>query len=123
MTFTTINFKYNGLDEVQQLAPLVEQKFEAFEKYVKEGASVTCDFEFEKVAPQQSGDIYRTEANLMIDGTLYRAEATEASFEKSIDELRDELDKELRRAKSKQVTMDKQAGRSAKEQMLEQGIS
>lgn len=119
MTFPTINYKYNGLEEAQPLAAVVDQKFTAFMKYIHGNEAVTCDVEFEKVAPKQQGQVFRVEANLMIDGTLYRAEATEESFEKAIDEMRDELDKELRRAKDKQVSLDKQAGRSAKEQMLE----
>jgi ribosomal subunit interface protein len=118
MTFPTINYKYNDLAEAQTLATVVDQKLAAFDKYLTGARAITCDVEFAKVAPQQSGQIYRLEANLLIDGTLYRAEATEESFEKAIDEVRDELDKELRRAKEKHETLDKQAGREMKEKLL-----
>lgn len=118
MTFPIINFKFNNLPEAQTLAPLVDQKMAAFEKYLHSNKPVTCDVEFEKVATQQSGQVHRVEVNLMINGTLFRAEATEESFEKAIDEVRDELDKELRRSKEKQETLDKQAGREMKEKML-----
>jgi len=118
MTFPTINYKFNDLAEAQALTELIEQKCAAFEKYLHDNQSVTCDVEFEKVAPRQNGQIHHLEVNLNIDGSLFRAEATEESFEKAIDEVRDELDKELRRAKEKQVTRHKQAGREAKEQML-----
>ena len=118
MTFPTINYKFNDLPEAQQLTDLVEQKCAAFDKYLHGKSSAVCDVEFEKVAPRQNGQVHRLEVNLMIDGTLYRAEATEESFEKAIDEVRDELDKELRRAKEKQATIDKQAGRAAKEQLV-----
>lgn len=114
MTFPTINFKFNGYDEAQRLANLVDQKFAALEKYVAHAGSATCDVEFEKVTNQQSGNVFRMEANLLVDGTLYRAEATEESFEKAIDEMRDELDKELRRAKSKQDSLSKKFGRKLK---------
>jgi len=66
--------------------------------------------------------VHRVEVNLMVDGALFRADATENSFELAIDEVRNELDKELRRAKDKQVTMDKSAGRAAKEQMLDASL-
>jgi len=118
MTFPLINFKFNNLEEAHALADLVEQKLHSVEKYLSNEDSGTCDVEFSKIAAQQNGQIHRLEVNLMIGGTLYRAEATEESFEKAIDEVRDELDKELRRAKDKQVTLDKQAGREAKEQMM-----
>lgn len=118
MTFPTVNFKFNGLKEAQALAELVEQKCAAFEKYLHDGSSVNCEVEFDKVAPKQNGAIHHLEANITIDGSLYRAEATEESFEKAIDTVRNELDKELRTAKEKQETKDKQAGRAAKEQMM-----
>ncbi|MCB9814972.1 ribosome-associated translation inhibitor RaiA [Candidatus Nomurabacteria bacterium] len=118
MTFPTINYKFNDLDEAQALTDLIEQKFTSLEKYLHRGNSGTCDVEFSKVSPQLSGKVHQVGVNLLVEGTLYRAEATEESFEKAIDEVRDELDKELRRAKDKQVTMDKQSGREAKEMML-----
>ena len=118
MTFPTINYKFNSLAEAQALTNIVEQKCATLEKYLQNTTSVSCEIEFEKVATQQSGQIHRVEANITVDGTLYRAEATEESFEKAIDEVRDELDKELRRSKEKRETLQKQGGREAKEQIL-----
>jgi ribosomal subunit interface protein len=119
MQFPIINFKYNDLKEASALSGLMEQKMQTLTKFLGEDQAIVCDIEFEKVAPQQSGKVHRIEINLMVDGTLFRADATEDNFESAIDEVRNELDKELRRAKDKQVTLDKQAGRQAKEQMLE----
>ena len=118
MTFPTINYKYNDLSEAQALSDIVEQKCSTLEKYLHGGESVTCDVEFQKVAPQQNGQVHKVEVNLMIDGTLFRAEATEESFEKAIDEVRADIDKALRRSKEKHATLDKQAGREAKEKMM-----
>jgi ribosomal subunit interface protein len=118
MTFPIINYKFNDLDEAQALREIVEQKFSSLEKFLQRDNFGTCDVEFTKVPSHQNGRIHNVGVNLMIEGTLYRAEATEESFEKAIDEVRAELDKELRRAKDKQVTMDKQSGREAKEQMM-----
>ena len=122
MTIPTINYKFNDLPEAQALTELVEHKCEAFAKYLHDGESVTCEVEFQKVAPQQNGEVHQVEVNLTVEGTLYRAVATEESFEKAIDKVRAELDHELRKAKEKQETKDKQAGRAAKEQMLEAGV-
>jgi ribosomal subunit interface protein len=122
MTFPNINYKFNDLPEAQALTALVEQKCAAFEKYLHGKGSAVCDVEFEKVAPAQNGQVHRLEVNLQIDGTLFRAEATEESFEKAIDVVRAELDTELRKAKEKQETKDKQSGRAAKEQMMEAGV-
>jgi len=122
MEFPIINFKYNDLKEAMGLSDLMEQKMQSLTKFLSKDQSITCDVEFEKVAPQKSGQVHRVEVNLMVDGALFRADATENSFELAIDEVRNELDKELRRAKDKQVTMDKSAGRAAKEQMLDASL-
>ncbi len=117
MTFSTINYKYNSIEEAKSLATVVEQKFSTLEKFIGEKAVVICEVEFEKVASHQNGRVYRVEANLTINGDLYRAEATEESFEKAIDEVRHGLEQELRKAKDKHATLEKDAGRVAKEQL------
>lgn len=121
MTFPTINYKFNDLPEAQALTEIVEQKCAAFEKYLHNNSAASCDVEFQKVAPRQNGQVHHLEINLKIDGQLFRAEATEESFEKAIDEVRNELDKELRRAKERQKTLRKQAGREVKEKMMVAG--
>ncbi|MCA9355481.1 ribosome-associated translation inhibitor RaiA [Candidatus Kaiserbacteria bacterium] len=118
MTFPTIQYKFNDLNEVRALTDVVEQKLEVLHKYFRGAEPSICDVEFSKSAPHKNGEVHKVEINLVLDGTMYRAEASEASFEKAIDEVRDELDKELRRAKEKQVTLEKQAGREVKEKMI-----
>jgi ribosomal subunit interface protein len=118
MSFGTITYKYNGIEEAKELSDVVDQKLAALEKFVSEDADVSCEVEFEIAAAHLQGRIYRVEINLSIDGVLHRAEATEESFEKAIDEARNELDQELRRAKDKQVTLEKDAGRAMKEMLL-----
>ena len=119
MEFPIINFKYNNLKEAVALSDLMEQKMQSLTKFLNESQSITCDVEFEKVAPQRAGQVHRVEVNLLVDGALFRAESTEDSFEMAVDEVRSELDKELRRSKDKQISLDKNAGRAAKEQMLD----
>jgi ribosomal subunit interface protein len=117
MTTPTYNFKLNNLAETEPLQTLVEQKFAAFAKYWGDH-EVLCEVEFAKVAPQQNGQVHRLEVTMTVGGSLYRADAVEENFEKAIDEVRDELDKQLRRAKDKEDTLNKKAGRELKEEML-----
>lgn len=113
-----IIYKYNDQEEAKTLTPIVEAKLSSLNKFIEDEAVALCEIEFEKVAPQQSGNIYRIEVNVTIDGKLHRAEATEASFEKALDEVRSELDKEMRRAKGKQASILKRAGRKLKDTLL-----
>lgn len=115
MTFPTVTYKYNNVDGAEQLAGIVDKKVESLGKFIKDGVVAQCEVEFEKVAEQKHGKIHRVEANLTINGTLYRAEATEETFEKAIDEVRNELDKEIRRSKDKTGSLLKRAGRNIKE--------
>lgn len=114
MSFSTINYKFNGIEEAKLLAPMVEQKFAPLQKLLKPDAAVTCEVEFEKAAAHTHGRVYRVEANIFVNKTLFRAEATEYSYEEAIDKVRDELDSELSRAKDKHNTLRKRAGRAFK---------
>lgn len=102
MQFT---YKRNNLTDTAAAEALIELKYPALAKYWTEGLVAKCEIEFEKVAQKQAGNVYRVEANLTVDGTLYRAEATLESFEKALDEVRNELDKVLRRGKAKRQTL------------------
>jgi ribosomal subunit interface protein len=117
MTFPIINYKYNSIEEAKSLADVVDQKFAPLGVFVDEEAKSACEVEFERLSAHQNGRVHRIEANITINGILYRAEATENTFEEAVDKVRDELDRELSRAKDKQVTQSKDAGRIAKEML------
>ncbi len=115
MTLPIINYKYNGNEEAKNLTEIIEQKLSVLEKFITDGAALTCDVEFEKVTAQQQGRIFRVEVNLGVNGELFRADATEESFERAIDVVQNKLDQELRRAKEKNETNHKKGGRTLKE--------
>ncbi|MCA9366609.1 ribosome-associated translation inhibitor RaiA [Candidatus Kaiserbacteria bacterium] len=116
MAFPIINFKV-GSDEVTEAhKELATSKLSSLERHIT-GTATVCDVEFEKITNQQSGNVYRVETNLSVDGKLYRAEATSDSFEKAIDMMRNEIDKEIRRASSKRETLFKRGGRKIKEML------
>jgi ribosomal subunit interface protein len=117
MAFPMIKFKATNTELTGQLQDLMEMKLHSLEKFIGDETDVKCEVEFEKVTAQNSGPIHRVETNLYLKGTLYRAEATEMSFEEAVDEVRNELDKELRRAGKKQETMLKRGGRKIKEML------
>ena len=119
MTFININYKYNNLVGTKQLTDLVEQKLETLHKFVPDTTDALCDVEFEKVGAHHNGKVHRVEINLSVDGALYRAEATEESFERAIDVARNELDRELRSAKDKSETLEKKEGRALKSLLIE----
>ena len=116
-----VNFNYNNHEEAQELTDITEQKLDSLNKFISPDQAVLCDAEFDKVAANQKGAIFHFSVNLQIDGVLFRAEATEESFEAAVDEVRAELDKKLRRTKSKKDSLGKKAGRALKQLISRQG--
>lgn len=117
MTFPTITYKHTNVEPDERLQQLIEQKFSALDKYIGNETDVRCAVEIEKTNGKEANKSHRVEVNFWLTGTLYRAEATDESFEKAVDEVREELDKEVRRAHKKHNSLLKKGGRKIKEMM------
>ena len=115
MAFPMIQFKATNTELIGELQDILEMKLHSLEKYLGDETNLKCEAEFEKVTTQTSGPIYRVDVNLYVGGKMFRAESTEVSFEEAIDEVRNELDKELRRSNKKRETLFKKGGRKIKE--------
>ncbi|MCB9810848.1 MAG: ribosome-associated translation inhibitor RaiA [Candidatus Nomurabacteria bacterium] len=121
MSFSNIIFRNTNVTVEEKLHDLVEQKFTSLEKYIGDETDLKCEVEFEKIASHNTGDIYRVEANLWLSGKMHRAEATKDTFENAIDEVKEELDRELNKDSSKRQTLMKKGGREIKEAMRSGG--
>ena len=117
MSFQNITFKHTNSDTDSRIHNFVTQKLSVLEKYVDDVAVVKVEVEFEKVAPHNSGDICRVEINVVVGGTLYRAEQTKSTFEAAVDVAKDELDQEMRRAHKKKHSMFRKGARQIKDMM------
>jgi ribosomal subunit interface protein len=113
-----ITYKYNDLEEAKYLKLIMDQKLAVLEKFVNDGIPALCEVEFQKVTGHQSGRVFRVEANVTVNGKMYRAVSTEESFERAIDEVKSELYAELRGAKDKEFSLLKRAGRKLKESII-----
>jgi ribosome-associated translation inhibitor RaiA len=95
---------------------LAESKFAALERYVGEkgdAALLECEIE-ESVAAVRAGARYRVEGNLSVNGKMYRAEAMGDTLEGAVDQVRDDLAGELRRAHGKERGLLRRGGRMVK---------
>ena len=117
MSFPNISFKATNTESDEVLQDLVTEKFLSLDKFIGEETDVKCEVEFEKETASQTGDIFRVEVNLWLHGNLNRVEANSESFEKSIDIVRNEMGKVLRRAHKKRHSLVKRGGQKIK-QML-----
>jgi ribosomal subunit interface protein len=117
MIFKNITFKHTNIETDQKLDSLVEQKLVSLEKYVNKGSEVRVEAEFEKIPSHKSGPICRLEMNVWLDGSLFRAESTEETFEIAVDVVRNQLDQEMRKSNKKHSSLFRRGARKIKEMM------
>jgi ribosomal subunit interface protein len=117
MAFPTIQFKATNTILESTFQDLVVHKFASLERYIGTATDLKCEVEFEKIGLHQNGNVHRVEVNFYRDGKMFRADATEDSFEKAIDKVRSELDAELNRTFKKRETMLKRGGRAIKDML------
>jgi len=115
-----ITFKHSNIEPDYELQTLVTDKFSPFAKYLGDAAA-RAEVEFEKIVTHQNGPICRIEANVWRNGTLFRAEATEESFLKAVDVVRNQLEHEMERAHDKRINIVRRSARRVKE-MLRFGV-
>ncbi len=110
-----IIFKHTNSDTDSRIHDFVTQKLSALDKYLATSTDVKTEVEFEKIASHRSGAICRVEVNIAVGGALYRAEATEQTFEAAVDVVKGQLDQELRKAHSRRTSLFRRGSRKIKE--------
>ena len=117
MSLPIINYKHKNTEPDIELQELFERKLQSLEKYLGENTDLKIEVEFEHQPGHHDGKLFRLEANVWNDGVLFRADESAQSFELAIDEVRNELDKELRRHRKKKESMYRKGKRAIKNLM------
>lgn len=120
MTFPTIKFKHTNTEPNYELQTLITDKLQTLNKYLTHAKDMRLEVELEKQNSQHKGNIYRMEVNLWRSGILFRSEATEESFNKALDVVRADIDKELERFHDKRMSLFKKGARRIK-QLMQRG--
>ena len=96
----------------QNVEEYLDKRLEAIEKLVDpENPTLLVEVELGKTTKHhQSGDIFRAELNLTIDGNSFRAVSEKGDLNSAIDEMRDEIINELRSYKGKRQSLVKRSG-------------
>lgn len=113
MALTPITFKSTNISVEDRLKQLVTDKFSSLEKFIGTAPNAT-EVEFSKNTAHQHGDICNIEANMTVNGKLFRAQAMRDTFEKAVDDVRDGLEREITRAHEKRDTLVRRGGRMLK---------
>ena len=117
MSFPNIAFKHSQTEVNYKLQDLITAKLATLERYIQGKGDNRCEVEFSKIAPHQNGNIYQVEVNLTSDGVLYRASDVASTFEAAIDGVRSDLDSELKRARTRKLSLWRKGARKMKAMM------
>ncbi len=110
-----INLKTKNFSLTQAIKNYLEQKLNSLDKFLGSDESISADVELAKTTKHhQKGDVFRAEINLNIPGRLIRAAAEEWDLMVAIDAAKDELQREIKSNKEKNISLYKKGARLLK---------
>lgn len=95
------------MDLSPSISRYIEEKIGGLDKFLKQfdPELIEARIEVGKITRgQRKGDIFRAEINLSLNGHLIRVEETEESLPSAIDLVKDELAREIKHYKEKEIT-------------------
>jgi len=112
--------KTKDLNLTDAIEDYLEKKLSSLEKFTSDfnQESIITEIEIGRTTRHhQAGDIFRAEINLSINGKLFRVESERDDLYAAIDEVRDDLEQEIRKFKTKKETVFIRGARSLKKQI------
>ena len=109
--------KTKDLNLTDTIEDYLEKKLASLEKFLSDfnQESIIAEIEVGRTTRHhQTGDIFRAEINLSINGKLFRVESERDDLYAAIDEVRDDLEQEIRKFKTKKDTIYIRGARSLK---------
>ena len=110
-----IKIKTTGIDLTPAIEEYTRAKINSLQKFFphfsKESGELLFEVEIGKTTKHHlKGDVYRAEINFNSDSTHMRSEATKDDLYAAIDEVKDEMSRELRRDKRKAIHLLRRSG-------------
>lgn len=114
-----INIKTTGIELSENLHEYVEKRVESLSKIVDiSHPTAVIRVEVGRTTSQQrSGDIYRAEFHVRVEGVEYYASSEKEDLYASIDETRDELLRQARKKKGRMHDLFERGARSLKKRL------
>lgn len=111
-----IKIQATNLELTSDVRDYLDKKLPYFEQFLEHGGGAAlCEVEVEKTtAHHKQGSIYRAEINITDGGSHYRAESRQENIYAAIDEVKDDMSRELKRSKNKKRTLVRRGGAKVK---------
>lgn len=112
----TINLKGTGVEITQEISNYLHKRLETIEKFLpEEGGALIADVELGRTTRHhQAGDIFRAEINLLMGSKSFRAVSEQADLFSAIDDMKDEITRELSTYKEKKLSYLRRGGQKLK---------
>ncbi len=111
-----INIKSTNFNMTPDVEEYITSKMKSVEKFLNTEADeeVLVEFEVERSTHHKNGDVFRAEANLSLKGIMHRAESSESDVRIAIDSVKDQIEKQIRRSKTKRFDLFEKGARKIK---------
>ena len=110
------SLKATNLELTPDISSHIEEVINSLDKFINSADSVVRAWvEIGRISQHhRSGKIYRVEIQINLPGKLVRSEAKEKTIFKAINEVKDELQRELKRYKGRKIAEQKKGARRFK---------
>lgn len=111
------NLKGTGLTISSEVSNYLDKRLEGIEKFLPvDGGGLVVDVELGKTTNHHNaGEIFRAEINIHIGGRSFRAVSEREDLLAAIDEMKDEITRELSSHKEKRISLVRRGGQKLKE--------
>lgn len=112
-----INLKGTALEITSEISSYLDKRLEGIAKFLPgESDGYIVDVELGKTTKHhQAGDIFRAEININIGSKTFRAVSEQADLFTAIDDIKDEMARELSSHKGKQMSIVRRSGQKIKD--------
>ncbi len=111
-----INIKSKNFEMTPEIAEYINSKISSVEKFLQIGheESILVEVEVEQSKHHKKGEVYRAEANVSVKGKLFRGDSTDYDIRTAIDNVRDQIDEQIKKKKTKKFEMYEKGSRLIK---------
>jgi ribosomal subunit interface protein len=109
-----INIKTTSISSSEAILNYVNKRLEKVGKIIGEDPTVICDVELAKTTGHNKGDIFRAEVHIVGAGKNLYASSEKEDLYAAIDDVKDEITRELKSTKDKEVSLMRRGGAKVK---------
>ncbi|MBX4210913.1 ribosome-associated translation inhibitor RaiA [Candidatus Parcubacteria bacterium] len=113
-----INTKATNIELTLAISEYLTKKLESIEKIVEDPESAMCQIEVAKTTNHhRTGDVFRAEINLTAGGKNYYVFSEKDNLFAAIDEMKDEVMKEIKSKKERETSLIRRGGKKVKDML------